>query len=153
MNGKRVYKLPHPVFPTGYSPVVFLTAFTIANTVDDDWGQFFSYQYDWPAWVMVFAVLWRIRWGVIGFAAMPALRIFHCDPCRGFANYLRKRAGGVQNFRLWLHNPASKVGGLFVMNAAGALLGYYPAYLMISSPGKVKGLETFNAVLATVFIV
>lgn len=144
MNRKRVYDLPTRMFHWIFA-VCFLTAFTIANTVDDD-GSGFSYHM-LAGMVMVFAVAWRIIWGVIG---SPHARFtdFSLRPGE-LVKYLKSSLTGTS--RLWSgHNPASSwaaVGMLLLALGLGIT-----GYLMISSPVG-ESLEDVHEVLANTFIV
>ena len=144
MNKKRVYDLPTRVFHWIFAGC-FLTAFTIANTVDDD-GSGFSYHMI-AGMVMVFTVMWRIVWGVIG---SPHARFtdFSLQPAE-LANYLKKALIGTTRF--WSgHNPASSWAAIIMMLLALGL--GITGYLMISSPGG-ESLEDVHEVLANSFIV
>ncbi len=144
MNAKRVYDLPTRVFHWVFAGC-FLTAFTIANTVDDD-GPWFAYHMI-AGMVMVFAVLWRIVWGVIG---SPHARFtdFSLQPAE-LVNYLKNALKGTNRF--WSgHNPASSWAAILMMLLA---LGQgITGYLMISSPVG-ESLEDVHELLANSFIV
>lgn len=144
MNGKRVYDLPTRVFHWVFAGC-FLTAFAIANTVDDD-GPGFSYHMI-AGMVMVFALIWRIGWGVIG---SPHARFtdFSLRPAE-LANYLKNSLVGKT--RLWSgHNPASSWAAIVMMLLALGL--GITGYLMIASPVG-ESLEDVHEVLANTFIV
>jgi cytochrome b len=144
MNGKRVYDLPTRVFHWIFAGG-FLTAFAIANTVDDD-GSGFSYHMI-AGMVMVFAVIWRIVWGLIG---SPHARFtdFVLRPAELFG-YLKSSLNGTARF--WSgHNPASSWAAIIMMLLALGL--GITGYLMISSPVG-ESLEDVHEVLANSFIV
>lgn len=144
MNGKRVYDLPTRVFHWVFAGC-FLTAFAIANTLDDD-GSGFSYHMI-AGMVMVFAVMWRIVWGIIG---SPHARFtdFSLRPVE-LANYLKNALVGTTRF--WSgHNPASSWAAIVMMLLALGL--GISGYLMISSPVG-ESLEDVHEVLADGFIV
>jgi cytochrome b len=118
MNRKRVYDLPTRVFHWIFAGC-FLLAFAIANIVDDD-GSGFSYHMI-AGMVMIFAVLWRAVWGVIG---SPHARFsdFPLQPAE-LARYLRNAL--FARTRFWSgHNPASAWAALVMMLLA---LGLLPA--------------------------
>ncbi len=144
MNGKRVYDLPTRIFHWIFAGC-FLTAYTIANTVDDD-GLGFSYHMI-AGMVMVFAVIWRIVWGAIGspHARFTDLSLRPAD----LINYLKNTLIGTPRF--WSgHNPASSWAAIIMLLLALSLGA--TGYLMISSPVG-ETLEDVHEVLANSFIV
>ncbi|MDT8319644.1 MAG: cytochrome b/b6 domain-containing protein [Xanthomonadales bacterium] len=144
MNGKRVYDLPTRVFHWIFAGC-FLTAFAIANTVDDD-GTGFSYHMI-AGMVMVFAVILRIVWGVIG-SPHARFKDFSLRPA-ALVNYLKSALIGMTRF--WSgHNPASSWAAVIMMLLALGL--GITGYLMISSPAG-ESLEDVHEVLANSFIV
>ena len=63
MKAKRVYDLPTRVFHWLFA-TLFVVAFTISNTVDDE-SLVFSYHMI-AGLTLCFLVAWRLVWGVIG---------------------------------------------------------------------------------------
>lgn len=144
MSRKRVYDLPTRVFHWIFAGC-FLTAFTIANTVDDG-GAGFSYHMI-AGMVMVFTVMWRIVWGVIG-SSHARFTDFSLRPAE-LASYLKNALSGTTRF--WSgHNPASSWAAMIMMLLALGL--GITGYLMISSP-MGESLEDVHEVLANGFIV
>ncbi len=144
MSEKRVYDLPTRVFHWIFAGC-FLTAFAIANTVDDD-GAVFSYHMI-AGMVMVFAVIWRIAWGFVG-SPHARFRDFSLRPAE-LVDYLKNALGGTT--RLWAgHNPASSWAAIIMMLLALGL--GTTGYLMISSP-LGESLEDVHEILANSFII
>ena len=117
MKAVRVYDLPTRVFHWCFA-VLFVTAYAIANLVDDESARF--------AWHMLagialgVAVLLRLVWGVVGtrHARWSDLSL---DP-RQLAAYLKGVVAG--GGRRWVgHNPASSWAALTMMALALALGG------------------------------
>jgi cytochrome b len=115
MNKVRVYDLPTRVFHWCFA-ALFVTAYAIANLVDDESARF--------AWHMLagmalgVAVLLRVLWGVVGtrHARWSDLSL---DP-RQLAGYLKGVVAG--GGRRWVgHNPASSWAALSMMVLALAL--------------------------------
>ena len=144
MTVKRVYDLPTRVFHWLFAGC-FLIAFAIANIVDDD---VVGFSYHMIAGiVMVFAVIWRMVWGVIG---SPHARFtdFSLRPAE-LVNYLKSAL--TDKTRFWSgHNPASSWAALIMMLLALSL--GITGYLMISSPVG-ESLEEVHEVLANSFII
>lgn len=144
MRTKRVYDLPTRVFHWVFASF-FLTAFTIANTIDDD-DKWFSFHMI-AGMVMVFSVIWRIVWGLVG-SRHARFSHFILQPGE-LINYLKNALTGTT--RLWSgHNPASSWAAIIMMLLALGL--GVTGYLMISSPIG-ESLEDVHEVLANSFIV
>lgn len=144
MSEKRVYDLPTRVFHWVFAGC-FLTAFAIANTLDDE-STGFSYHMI-AGMVMVSAVVWRILWGVFG-STHARCSDFSLRPA-ALVDYLRNALAGTT--RLWAgHNPASSWAALIMMLLALGL--GTTGYLMVSTPWG-ESLEDVHEILANSFIV
>ncbi len=140
----RVYDLPTRIFHWLFA-ASFLTAFAIANTVDDD-SVVFSYHMI-AGLVMCFVILWRIIWGVIG-SRYARFSDFSLKPDE-LIGYLKGVFSG--NTRRWAgHNPASSWAAVLMM-VLGVGLGV-TGYLMASGRGG-ESLEDIHELLANAFII
>lgn len=111
----RIYDLPTRIFHWLFAGS-FLTAFTIANTVDDE-STIFAYHM-LAGLVMGFIVLWRIVWGFIG-STHARFSDFSLNP-----KSLLQFGKGVLTGqgRLWAgHNPASSWAAITMLLLALAL--------------------------------
>ena len=108
----RVYDVPTRLFH-GMFAGSFLTAFVIANTVDDE---SLSFAYHMLAGLfMLFVVAWRLIWGLVG-TRHARFSDFQFSPA-GLAQYL---AGIVSGSKAkWAgHNPASSWAALLMLGMA-----------------------------------
>lgn len=137
----RVYDVPTRLFH-GLFALSFIGAFAIANTVDDESAVF--------AWhmlaglLMVFVVLWRLVWGLLG-STHARFSDFQLNPL-ALARYLGSVVGGSS--RKWAgHNPASSWAAV-VMMALALGLGV-TGYLMATGGGETW--EDVHELLANAF--
>lgn len=139
----RIYDLPTRMFHWLFAGS-FLTAFTIANTVDDE-----STAFAWhmlAGLIMVFTVLLRIVWGVVG-TKHARFSDFHLNPAALF-QYIKGVFTG-KNIPRAGHNPASSWAAMLMMFLAIGL--GVSGYLMASgSAGDV--LEDAHELFADLFI-
>ncbi|MCB1552970.1 MAG: cytochrome b/b6 domain-containing protein [Xanthomonadales bacterium] len=115
MTTVRVYDLPTRIFHWSFA-ALFVTAYAIANLVDDDSARF--------AWhmlaglMLVATVVFRLVWGLAG-TRHARFSDFSLRPSE-LANYLRGVIGG--GGRRWAgHNPASSWAALSMMAIALAM--------------------------------
>lgn len=132
MEKKLVYDLPTRLFHILFAGL-FLTAFVIAKTVDDESA---IYAYHMLAGIlMVGLVLFRVFWGIVGtkharfsnFALSPKDLVAYF---KGFLSGEKRRWAG--------HNPASSWAAIIMMALAVGL--GITGYLMVSGTNK----ETFE---------
>jgi cytochrome b len=144
MRQHLVYDLPTRLFHWLFAGL-FLTAFVIAKTIDDD-SVWFNY-HSLAGLTLGFLVLLRILWGFFGtkHARFSGFALKPIDLINYFKGIL------VGEKRRWAgHNPASSWAGIIMMLMALGLAT--TGYLMTSGPNK----ETFEGVhelLANGFIV
>ncbi|MGZ3746668.1 MAG: cytochrome b/b6 domain-containing protein [Pseudobdellovibrionaceae bacterium] len=144
MKSQLIYDLPTRIFHWLFAGI-FLTAFSIANTIDSD-SPIFSYHM-LAGLILSFLVLLRIFWGIVGtkharfsgFALKPGDLISYF---KGILSGDKKRWAG--------HNPASSWAALMMMGMALGLGG--TGYLMASGPNK-EIFEDIHELLANSFIV
>lgn len=139
----RIYDLPTRFFHWLFAGS-FITAFTIANTVDDE-STVFAYHM-LAGFMMGFVVLWRLIWGMIGstHARFTDFRLNPTDLLDYFKGMLSS------NGRLWAgHNPASSWAALIMMLLAAALA--VTGYLMVSGNAG-ESLEDIHELLANAFL-
>ncbi len=140
----RIYDLPTRIFHWLFAGS-FLTAFTIANTVDDDATNFAYHML--AGLVMAFIVLWRIVWGFLG-STHARFSDYSLNP-QALALYFKGVLTGKG--RLWAgHNPASSWAAI-VMLALALSLGI-TGYLMTNGSAG-ESLEDLHELLANAFIV
>ncbi|WP_430458196.1 cytochrome b/b6 domain-containing protein [Rheinheimera sp.] len=139
----RIYDLPTRMFHWLFAGS-FLTAFTIANTIDDE-----STAFAWhmlAGLIMVFTVLLRIVWGFVG-TKHARFSDFHLNPAALF-QYINGVFTG-NNIPRAGHNPASSWAAMLMMLLAIGL--GVSGYLMASgSAGDV--LEDAHELMADLFI-
>jgi cytochrome b len=139
-----VYDLPTRLFHWGFSGL-FLTAFVIAKTIDDD-SPIFSY-HQLAGLTLGFLVTLRIIWGFAG-TKHAKFSGFVLHP-RELLNYFKDIVTGHK--KRWAgHNPASSWAALTMMALALGL--GITGYLMTSGPGK-ETFEDVHELLANGFIV
>ncbi len=140
----RIYDLPTRIFHWLFAGS-FLTAFTIANTVDDE-STIFAYHM-FAGLVMGFIVLWRIVWGFIG-STHARFSDFSLNP-KSLLQYGKGVLTGQG--RLWAgHNPASSWAAVTMLLLALAL--GVTGYLMANGSAG-ESLEDLHELLANAFIV
>lgn len=139
----RVYDLPTRVLHWLFAGS-FITAFTIANTVDDD-GLAFSFHM-LAGLLMCFTVLLRVVWGVIG-TKHARFSDFSLKPAA-----LKAYLSGVLTAKsvLWRgHNPASSWAAV-TMFALAIGLGL-TGYLMVATGSD--GVKELHELFANMFII
>ncbi|MFN7903970.1 MAG: cytochrome b/b6 domain-containing protein [Pseudobdellovibrionaceae bacterium] len=144
MERKLVYDLPTRLFHWIFGGL-FLIAFAIAKTVDDDSSWFNLHSL--VGLTLGFVVLLRIVWGIFGtqharfsgFALNPMNLITYFT---GIMSGEKKRWAG--------HNPASSWAGLVMMSLALCLA--FTGYLMTSGPDK-ETFEDIHEILANSFMI
>lgn len=144
MNRKLVYDMPTRLFHWLFAGF-FLTAFIIANTVDDD-SAWFSY-HSLAGLILGFLVLLRIVWGLLG-TQHARFSDFALSPL-ALAGYFRGVLSG-QKKRWAGHNPASSWASIIMMLLALGLAT--TGFLMASGPNR-EALEDIHELLADAFIV
>ncbi len=139
----RIYDLPTRMFHWLFAGS-FLTAFTIANTVDDE-----STIFAWhmlAGLIMVFTVLLRIVWGFVG-TKHARFSDFHLNPAALF-QYIKGVFTGTNIPRAG-HNPASSWAAMLMLLLAIGL--GVSGYLMASGAGG-DVLEDAHELCADLFI-
>lgn len=144
MKRQLVYDLPTRFFHWLFAGL-FLTAFIIAKTIDDD-SSWFNY-HSLAGLTLGFLVLLRIIWGVFGtrYAQFSGFSLNPADLIGYFKGILsgeKKRWAG--------HNPASSWASITMMILGLGLAA--TGYLMTSGPNK-ETFEDIHEVFANGFIV
>jgi cytochrome b len=144
MRNKLVYDLPTRVFHWLFA-ALFLTAFFIAKTIDDD-SPIYSL-HSLAGLTMGFMVILRVVWGVVGtrhakFSGFALNPVQLLEYFKGILTGSKRRWAG--------HNPASSWAAL-VMMALALGLGV-TGYLMTSGPDK-ETYEDVHELFANGFIV
>lgn len=143
MRQQLVYDLPTRFFHWIFAGL-FLTAFIIAKTVDDE-SLLFSY-HSLAGLILIFTVILRIIWGMVGtkhakftgFALRPADLIKYM---KGILSGDKTRWAG--------HNPASSWAAIVMMLLA---LGLGTTGYLMSTGGK-ETFEDIHEILANTFVV
>lgn len=144
MQKKLSYDIPVRLFHWLFA-LLFVVAFTIANTVDDE-SSIFSYHM-LAGLIMCFIVIWRIAWGFLG-TRHSRFSGFALKP-KDLFRYFQGIVTGDK--RRWAgHNPASSWAAL-VMFAFALLLGV-TGYLMSSGVAS-EGVEDLHELLSTGFLI
>jgi len=144
MKAKRVYDLPTRVFHWLFA-TLFVVAFTISNTVDDE-SLVFSYHM-LAGLTLSFLVAWRLVWGIIG-TTHARFSDFPLHP-RKLAGYFKGLLS--RDHKLWSgHNPASSWAAVAMMACAVGL--GITGYLMASGLAG-EDLEEVHELLANGFLV
>jgi cytochrome b len=144
MRQHLVYDLPTRLFHWQFAGL-FLTAFIIAKTIDDD-SAWFNY-HSLAGLTLGFLVLLRILWGLFG-TKHARFSGFALKPLE-LVNYFKGILIGEK--RRWAgHNPASSWAGIVMMVMALGLAT--TGYLMTSGPNK-ETFEDVHELLANGFIV
>lgn len=144
MRQHLVYDLPTRLFHWLFAGL-FLTAFIIAKTIDDD-SVWFNY-HSLAGLTLGFLVLLRILWGLFGtrHARFSGFALKPID----LINYFKGILAGEK--RRWAgHNPASSWAGIVMMVMALGLAT--TGYLMTSGPDK-ETFEDVHELLANGFII
>lgn len=142
MKRLLVYDLPTRLFHWIFAGL-FLTAFIIGKTIDDE-SVTFSYHM-MAGMTLSFVIVLRIVWGLIGtrYARFSGFALNPKDLISYFSGILKNEK------KFWPgHNPASSWAGL-VMMLLGLSLGV-TGYLMVSQGNK--SLEEIHELLAHAFI-
>lgn len=138
----RVYDVPTRLFH-GLFAGSFLTAFVIANTVDDE-SMLFAYHM-LAGLLMVFVVAWRLIWGLLG-TRHARFSDFQLSPA-GLVNYLTGIVSGSK--AKWAgHNPASSWAALLMLGLAIGL--GVTGYAMASGAGEA--FEDLHELLANALL-
>lgn len=141
---RLVYDLPTRVFHWLFAGL-FVTAFAIAKTIDDD-SVVFSYHM-LAGMTLSLLVLLRIAWGILG-TRHAKFSNFALSPL-DLLNYFRGILSG--DSRRWAgHNPASSWAALIMMGLALSL--GLTGYLMTSGPNK-EDYEEIHELLANGFLI
>jgi cytochrome b len=139
----RIYDLPTRLFHWLFAGS-FLTAFIIANTVDDE-STMFAYHM-LAGLVMAFIVLWRIVWGFIG-STYARFSDFSLNP-QALLHYGKCVLFGKG--RLWAgHNPASSWAAITLL---GLALGLGVTGYLMANGATGESLEDVHELLANTFI-
>ena len=139
----RIYDLPTRIFHWLFAGS-FLTAFTIANTVDDE-STIFAYHM-LAGLVMGFIVLWRIVWGLLG-STHARFADFSLNP-QALLHYGKDVLSGKG--QLWAgHNPASSWAAITMLSLA---LGLGITGYLMASGSAGESLEDIHELLANTFI-
>lgn len=143
MKNQLVYDLPQRLFH-GLFALLFISAFAIAKTIDDD-SPLFSYHM-LAGLLLGFTVLLRIIWGFVG-ARYSRFSSFALHP-KDLADYFLGILSGSK--RKWVgHNPASSWATLSMF---GLALGLgLTGYLMAS--GDKETYEDIHELMANGFLV
>lgn len=144
MSRQLVYDLPTRLFHWLFAGL-FLTAFIIAKTIDDD-SSWFNY-HSLAGLTLGFLVLLRILWGIFG-TQHARFSGFALDP-RDLLAYFKGILSGEK--KRWAgHNPASSWASItmFALALGLALSGY----LMTSGPNK-ESFEDLHEIFANAFII
>lgn len=139
-----VYDLPTRVFHWLFSGL-FLTAFVIAKTVNDEsWG--FSFHMI-AGLTLGFVVLLRMVWGFVG-TRYAKFSSFELSP-EELVEYFKELGSGL--FPRWAgHNPASSWAALAMMALGLGLV--FTGFLMTSGSHK-ESFEDVHEILANAFLV
>ena len=140
----KVYDLPTRIFHWAFA-LCFILAFVISNTVDDE-SKLFSYHM-LVGIVMVFTVVLRIAWGLVG-TRYARFSGFVLNPADLF-KYLTEILTGKLN-RWAGHNPASSWAAI-IMIILSLGLGI-TGYLMVNSPAS-EFIEELHEILANAFLI
>lgn len=143
MKKQLIYDLPTRVFHWLFAGL-FVTAFVIAKTVDDDSP---VYSYHMLAGLLLgFTVLMRIIWGFVG-TKYARFSSFALHP-KDLADYFRRIVSGDK--KRWSgHNPASSWAGIIMMLFALGL--GLTGYLMAN--GQKESFEDIHELLANGFLI
>lgn len=140
----RIYDLPTRMFHWLFAGS-FVTAFTIANVVDDE-----SIVFAWhmlAGLVMGFAVLLRIFWSFIG-SRHARFSDFSLQPKQLF-NYLKAVVTGKKV--IWAgHNPASSWAAIIML---GLAIGLSFTGVLMASDVNAEFLEDLHEFMADAFII
>lgn len=144
MKTTLIYDLPTRVFHWLFA-LLFIIAFTIGNTVDDD-SSAFSYHMI-AGIVLCFIVLLRLAWGIFG-SKYARFSGFALDPRQLFSYFAGILTGDK---RKWIgHNPASSWAAITMM--AFALGLGITGYLMTTGQGG-DAVEEAHELLANGFLI
>lgn len=145
MRNRLVYDLPTRLFHWLFAGL-FVTAFVIANTVDDD-SPVFAYHM-LAGLSLVFAVILRILWGFVG-TRHARFSSFPLRPRRDLLAYVGQVVGRPGE-RSWAgHNPASSWAAILMIVCALGL--GVTGYLMTSADGR-EAYREFHELFANAFL-
>lgn len=144
MNRLLVYDLPTRLFHWIFAGL-FLFAFAIAKTVDDESAVFAFHSL--AGIVLTFTVVLRVVWGAIG-TTHARVTGFALNP-RDLISYLKGVIAGDK--RRWAgHNPASSWAAVMMLALA---LGLGVTGFLMSTGGEQDALEDLHEVLANALII
>lgn len=144
MKRQLVYDAPTRIFHWLFAGL-FLTAFIIANTIDDD-SSWFNY-HSLAGLTLGLLVLLRLIWGVFG-TQHARFADFVLNP-RELMGYFKEILSGGK--KRWAgHNPASSWASIIMMLLALGLA--VTGYLMASGSGR-ESFEDIHELFANAFIV
>jgi cytochrome b len=146
MRNRLVYDLPTRLFHWLFAGL-FATAFTIANTVDDE-SPVFAYHM-LAGLTLVFAVILRIIWGFVGtrnarFASFPM------RPKADLLAYFRQVTGRGEARTWGGHNPASSWAAVLMIICA---LGLGTTGYLMTSGGEGEAYREIHELFANAFLV
>lgn len=143
MNLKSVYDLPTRFFHWSFGGL-FVGAFVIAKTFDDDSAQYPYHKI--LGLTLAFAVVLRILWGVVGsrYAKFSSFALRPTELFHYFKNFFDLNAK-----RYWGHNPASSWAALTMMCLA---LGLALTGFLMSQDINKDFFEDIHEVLSYVFV-
>jgi len=144
MRQVLVYDLPTRAFHWLFAGF-FLTAFALANLVDDESARFSLHML--AGLGMVFVLLLRLAWSLVG-TRHARLRDLDLRPTHLFAYLKGALSGGA---RRWIgHNPASSWAAVAM---AGLALGLGATGLLMATGGESDALEEAHELMANAFLV
>lgn len=144
MEKTKVYDLPTRLFHWLFAGI-FVTAFFIAKTLDDD-SPYYSFHM-LLGLVLAGVVILRILWGLVGsrYARFSSFALNPIDLIRYF-----KQLTSSKSSRMLGHNPASSWAALVMMALA---LGLAITGYLMTSGGNKEALEDVHELLANGFAV
>ncbi|MEX0685468.1 MAG: cytochrome b/b6 domain-containing protein [Balneolales bacterium] len=144
MKKTSVYDWPTRFFHWLFA-FLFLAAFIIVKTVDDD-SSFFSYHM-LAGLSIIFLLLLRIIWGIIGttYARFSSFRVAPTE----LIQYM-KDAVMTKTKRYLGHNPASSYAAIIMFASA---IGLAVSGILMTSVGETDLYEESHEILANVFII
>ncbi len=146
MRTRLVYDLPTRLFHWLFAGL-FVSAFVIANTVDDESPAFTYHML--AGLTLGFAVILRIVWGFVG-TRNARFTSFPMRPLSDLMPYFKEMIAGNSQ-RIWGgHNPASSWAAVIMMALAAGLgiTGY-----QMTSSGSPEAYEEIHELLANAFLV
>ncbi|MFW6157281.1 MAG: cytochrome b/b6 domain-containing protein [Balneolaceae bacterium] len=144
MKKTLVYDWPTRLFHWLFA-FLFLAAFIIAETVDDD-SSFFSYHM-LAGLTIVFLLVFRIIWGFMG-TAYARFSSFKVSPAE-LSQYM-KDAVMAKTKRYLGHNPASSYAAILMFISA---IGLAVTGLLMTSVGETDFYEESHEIMANIFLI